>query len=107
MVKIKIGRWQNQTAKIIEVLHEQRSRMLDREVTNEISPIVSPAENKICVHAIDEIDISNSKKLQEIGQSLILSYGRICLAIAGSPEIFNAFAKRIQTDSAFVNVMRY
>lgn len=109
MVEIKIGRWQNQTAKIIEVLHEQRSKMPDREVRDRRSPIIPPAENEICVRAIDEIDFylssQNPKKLQEIGQSLILSYGKICLAIAGSSEILNAFVKRIETDPAFVKNM--
>ena len=99
IVKIKIGRWQNQTAKIIEVLNEQQFTTLDRKLTNQT------AENEICVRAIDEIDFSNPKKLQEIGQSLILSYGNISLTIAGSPEILNAFVKRIETDSAFVKNM--
>ena len=105
MVRIKIGRWRNQTAKIIEVLNEQQFTTPDREPINQISPIVLPAENEICVRAIDEIDFYNPKKLQEVGQSLILSYGNIYLAIAGSPEILNAFAKRIETDSAFVKSM--
>lgn len=104
-VKIKVGRWQNQTAEIIEVLNEQQSIESNCEPVDRESSVVPPAENKIQVRIIDEIDFSDLEKLREMGQSLIFSYGNVCLAIEGSPETLNAFAQKIKSDLAFVEEM--
>lgn len=81
-VKIRVGRWQNQTAQIIEILNEQQLIESNSEPLNR----VPSAQTRVRVRIIDELDFSDREKIREIGQCLIFSYGSICLAIEGSPE---------------------
>ena len=99
-VKIVVGRWQGQIATIAEILTEEQ---LSENKSNQITqtPSFSLASN-IYVHILDRTDFSNSEKLREMGQYLIINYGNVCLAIEGNSEKLTAFTAQIENNLAFV-----
>ena len=101
-VRIKIGRWQGQTATITEVLNEQQLIMTDSQ---QIEPVLSDSSNPktgISLSIIDEIDLSDREQLRELGQHLIISYKNVCLAIEGDSQSLTAFTEQIRTNPKFV-----
>ena len=102
IVEIEIGRWQGQTAKIIEVLNEQQLIKTDSQQTNPTLAASSPLEMDISVYTIDEADLIDRQKLREMGQHLIISYGNVCLAIEGNPQTLNAFTEQVKIDLEFI-----
>lgn len=98
-VTIKVGRWQGQTANIIEVLTDIQSAKPDRQ--EQMLVPSKPKTNSMSVCIIDRLDSSNQKSLQ-LDESLIISYGKINIAITGRVEKLKAFAQQIQTNAAFV-----
>ena len=51
----------------------------------------------VCI--IERADLS-----EELDESLIISYGRVSLAITGKVEKLKAFTEQIQTNAAFVEM---
>ena len=98
-VTINVGRWRGQTAKIIEVLTDIQPSTIDRQ-ERQLAP--EPETNIMSVCTIDRTDLFDQKTLPELDESLIISYGGVCLAITGSVEKLKAFAEQIQTNAAFV-----
>ena len=91
-VRIKVGRWQGQTAEIMETLIEEQLR------TTSDSP--TPQSNlNVCI--VDQRDFFDREKLGKISQNLIISYGDICLVIEGDSQTLSAFTEQIKTDPAF------
>ena len=95
-VKIIVGRWQGQTAKIIEVLNEQQSITNGQEAA--LAPTASLLED-ITVSIINKLD---SDRHQQIPQQLIISYGSICLAIKANTQMLTAFTEQIKNNPEFV-----
>lgn len=90
VVKIKVGRWQGQTATIAEILWEQELVSSDNQ------------QSDITVRTIEKADFSNQEKLSEMGQHLIICYGNTCLAVDGNPQILTAFTAQLQNNRTFV-----
>ena len=89
-VKITVGRWRGQTARIIEVLDEQQL------ITNRnLAPAASLLED-ITVSIIDEADISDRHQQNQMDRQLIISYGSICLAITANTQTLTAFTEQIK-----------
>ena len=101
IVKIKVGRWQGQTAEIVEVLQERLSIPDAKPVAQTSSNTQSP-DDKIVVRTIERMDLSDIEKLPDIGQKLIINYGNTLLVIEGVSKTLNAFTERIKTSPAFV-----
>lgn len=99
-VTIKVGRWRDRTANIIEVLNDVQSST----ASSKKQPMLPPSEleaNTMRVCAIDRTDVFDRKKI-DLNESLIVSYGRVNLAITGRVEKLQAFTQQIQTNAAFV-----
>ena len=101
-VKIEVGRWQGQTATIVEVLAEQQSI-----ATNNPSKPQTLTQSNITVCSLNEADFPNLEKLtadpnSAIANRLIISYSDVCLAVEGSPKILKAFTERVKNNRAFV-----
>lgn len=99
-VTIKVGRWRGQTANIIEVLTDIQSST----ASSKKQPMLPPSEletNTMRVCAIDRTDVLEREKI-DLNESLIVSYGRVNLAVTGSVEKLQAFTQQIQTNAAFV-----
>ena len=101
-VKIKIGRWQGQTAKIVEVLDEQQLIMTEGETIDPTPAASFSSDKDTSVSVLDETDFSDLQKFREVGQHLIISYGNICLAIKGNDRALTIFTQQIKTDPEFI-----
>ena len=103
IVKIKIGRWQGHTAKIIEVLNEQQLIMTERQETTDLVQTASlPRDTDISVSVLDEVNFGDLQNIREMGQHLIISYGNICLAVRANPRTLTTFTEQIRTDPEFI-----
>ena len=102
IVRIKIGRWQGQTAKIIEIFNEQQLNKKDCLKTDVMLPASLLLEADISVSVIDEVGLNHLEKHREISQHLIISYGNTRLAIKANPHILATFTEQTLTDLEFV-----
>ena len=101
IVKIKVGRWQGHTAKIIEVLNEQQLTEKERLQSNTTLPASSLLETDISV-SVSEVDLNDLQKLREMDRHLIISYENTCLAIKANPHTLATFTDKIKTDFEFL-----
>ena len=116
-VKIKIGRWQGQTAKIIEILNEQQSIMTERQETDLMPAGLLLQETDITVSVLDEVDFADRQRLIQMGEQypvlsgrgkrelrehLIISYGNVCLAVEGNSQALTIFTEQIRNDPEFI-----
>jgi hypothetical protein len=116
-VTIKIGRWLGRTAKIIEVLTDIQPSTTNSQKKQMLAPSIEIAEGdrpqvanltekrlnhntSLCI--IDLTDFSARQTIKELDESLIISYGKLNLAITGQVEKLKAFTEQIQTNAAFV-----
>ncbi len=103
-VKIKVGRWQGHTARIVDVLQEQQLPMPDNEPVQSSSLSQLP-QNQIRVHIIEDLDLLNRERLKVMSQNLIISYADTCLAIEGDSIVLTAFTEQIKVNPTFVESM--
>ena len=93
LVTIKVGRWCDQTATIIEELTDIQLS----EIKAQATPILPELKKKdMSVYTVKQKETSTAI------QPLTISYGKINLAIAGNVEKLKAFIKQIQTNGDFV-----
>ena len=98
-VTIKVGRWRNQTAKIIEVLTDIQPSTSNSQERQTLANLTEERlTNNMSVCIIDRTDLSE----KELDKSLIISYGKLNFAITGHVEKLKAFTEQIQINVAFV-----
>ena len=100
-VKIKVGRWQNQTARIVEVLTDLQSLKTDNTEIAHTS-LSQSKKSDITVRQLERTDFYNQQELCDRDRYLLINYGKVCLAVEGNSETLTAFTEQIQTNTTFV-----
>ncbi|WP_052055511.1 DUF3102 domain-containing protein [Myxosarcina sp. GI1] len=101
-VKIKVGRRKGQTAKIVEILTDLQSTETDSEEVPMLPASHETQASNITVRTVNKSDLYEGRIQGETGKQLLLSYGKVCLAVEGKAKVLSAFIEQLQTNSAFV-----
>lgn len=94
-VKIKVGHRQGQIAKISAIMTDSQLSEVESAETK-ASSFPKSETSDIIIRTIDQAD-----EALHTNENLIVSYGNVCLAAEGNPNVLSAFIEQLQTNSIF------